>query len=58
MNKKVRGFIIVTLALSFGIWLTAQSPNLPGIQGWYSAGKVWKPVSVDINGNVNVNIIP
>lgn len=55
MNKRVRGFILVTLAISLGAFLTAQSPSLPGIQGFYYAGKIYKAVNVDKNGNLNVN---
>jgi len=55
MNKKLRGFILVTLAISLGAFLTAQSPSLPGIQGFYYVGKIWKAVSVDKNGALNVN---
>jgi hypothetical protein len=52
MNKRTRGFILVTLAISLGAWLTAQSPTFPGIQGFYPAGKVWKGVQVDVNGKL------
>jgi hypothetical protein len=54
MNKKLRGFILVTLAISLGAWLTAQSPSFPGIQGFYPTGKVWKGVQVDKDGKLIV----
>ena len=55
MNKRTRGFILVTLALSLGFWLTAQSPTFPGIQGFYPTGKKWIGVQVDKNGVVQVS---
>ena len=55
MNKRTRGFILTALALSLGFFITAQSPSLPGIQGWYPTGKVWKPVQVDKNGVVQTS---
>ncbi len=54
MNKRVRGFILVTLAISLGAWLTAQSPTFPGIQGFYPASKIWKGVQVDKDGKLIV----
>ena len=55
MNKRVRGFILVTLALSLGFCLTAQSPTFPLIQGRVlSTGRI-VPVQVDANGVVQVN---
>lgn len=56
MNKAARVTALIVLALSVGIWLSAQSTSLPGIQGWYSVGKVWKPISVDKNGNLNIKV--
>lgn len=55
MNKRTRGFILTTLAISLGFWLTAQSPSNPGIQGRVlSSGKL-VPVQVDKNGVVQVS---
>lgn len=54
MNKRVRGFILVTLAISLGAWLTAQSTTMPGVQGWYIAGLKWVRIQVDKNGVVQV----
>lgn len=54
MNKRTRGFILVTLAISLGFWLTAQSPTFPGILGLYPTGKVWKGVQVDKDGKLVV----
>jgi hypothetical protein len=55
MNKKVRGFILTTLALSFGFFLTAQSPSNPGIQGRVIGTGKLVPVQVDKNGVVQVS---
>lgn len=55
MNKRTRGFILVTLAISLGFWLTAQSPTFPGIQGFYPTGKIWKGVQVDKDGKLVIS---
>lgn len=55
MNKRTRGFILTTLAISLGFLLIAQSPSNPGIQGRViNTGKL-VPVQVDKNGVVQVN---
>lgn len=55
MNKRTRGFILVTLALSLGFWLTAQSPSFPLIQGRVLIGGKIVPVQVDKNGVVQTS---
>ena len=55
MNKRTRGFILVTLAIALGAWLFGQSPTFPGIQGFYPTGKKWVGVQVDANGVVQTN---
>jgi len=55
MNKRTRGFILTTLSLSLGFWLTAQSPSNPGIQGRVIGTGKLVPVQVDKNGVVIVS---
>ena len=52
--KTLRASLFITLAISFGCWLGAQTPSLPGIQGFYYAGKAYKAVAVDANGKLQI----